>query len=100
MAGLLCAHVLAHMHMPHITTHACIHAQSLSCKYHNNAFAAASCRILNRFRGNFCCFNDDIQGTASITLAALLGAMRATGVKGGTRFPIFVSVCPRHALIT
>ncbi len=32
--------------------------------------------ILNRYRERFCCFNDDIQGTAAVTLGTLLAACR------------------------
>jgi len=33
---------------------------------------------LNRFRDKLCCFNDDIQGTASVTLGGIYASMRIT----------------------
>ena len=37
--------------------------------------------ILKRYRDQICCFNDDIQGTATVTLGSLIAASRAVGEK-------------------
>lgn len=37
--------------------------------------------ILNRYRDEICCFNDDIQGTAAVTVGTLLAACKTKGEK-------------------
>jgi malic enzyme len=38
-------------------------------------------RLLERYRDRACCFNDDVQGTGAVTLAAVLGGLRISGGK-------------------
>jgi len=46
--------------------------------------------LLNRYRDEICCFNDDIQGTASVTVGTLLAACRSKGEKLSTQRVAFV----------
>lgn len=46
--------------------------------------------ILNRYRDNICCFNDDIQGTAAVTLGTILAACRTTERKLSDMKVVFV----------
>ena len=46
--------------------------------------------ILQRHRENVCCFNDDIQGTATVTLGTLLSACRKKGESLSNQKVIFV----------
>jgi malate dehydrogenase (oxaloacetate-decarboxylating) len=38
-------------------------------------------RILSRYAGKICTFNDDMQGTAAVVLAAVFAALQATGTR-------------------
>ncbi|WP_375753230.1 NAD-dependent malic enzyme [Vibrio sp. HN007] len=46
--------------------------------------------ILERYKDKVCCFNDDIQGTASVTVGTLLAACKVDGVKLSERNVAFV----------
>jgi malate dehydrogenase (oxaloacetate-decarboxylating) len=46
--------------------------------------------LLNRYRDEICCFNDDIQGTAAVTVGTLLAACRSKGVPLSSQKVVFV----------
>ena len=46
--------------------------------------------LLSRYRNEICCFNDDIQGTASVTVGSLLAACRIKGGKLSEQKVVFV----------
>lgn len=46
--------------------------------------------LLERYREQLCCFNDDIQGTAAVTVGTLLAAGRVSGVPLSTQKVVFV----------
>ena len=46
--------------------------------------------LLQRYKDRICCFNDDIQGTAAVTVGTLLAACRSTGSKLSEQSVAFV----------
>jgi malate dehydrogenase (oxaloacetate-decarboxylating) len=46
--------------------------------------------LLERYRDEVCCFNDDIQGTAAVTLGTLIAASRAAGSKLSDQKVVFL----------
>lgn len=46
--------------------------------------------LLERYRNKICCFNDDIQGTASVTVGTLLAACKSKKVKLSGQSVVFV----------
>ncbi|WP_027670097.1 NAD-dependent malic enzyme [Rheinheimera baltica] len=46
--------------------------------------------LLQRYREQVCCFNDDIQGTAAVTVGTLLAACRSKNVKLSAQQVVFV----------
>jgi malate dehydrogenase (oxaloacetate-decarboxylating)(NADP+) len=54
---------------------------ALCCIHFEDWTGSDAVRLLARYREKVCCYNDDIQGTASVVLAGLIAAVKATGAK-------------------
>ena len=53
--------------------------------------------LLNRYRDEICSFNDDIQGTAAVTVGTLIAASRAAGSQLSYQKIVFRVQAPRAA---
>jgi malate dehydrogenase (oxaloacetate-decarboxylating)(NADP+) len=51
----------------------------LCCVHFEDWTGRDAVNLLARYRDKYCCYNDDIQGTASVTLAGLINAFKITG---------------------
>jgi malate dehydrogenase (oxaloacetate-decarboxylating)(NADP+) len=53
----------------------------LCCIHFEDWTGSDAVHLLARYRDKVCCYNDDIQGTAGVTLAGLIAALKVTGGK-------------------
>jgi malate dehydrogenase (oxaloacetate-decarboxylating)(NADP+) len=53
----------------------------LACIHFEDWTGSDAVHLLARYRDRVCCYNDDIQGTGSVTLAGLIAALKVTGGK-------------------
>jgi malate dehydrogenase (oxaloacetate-decarboxylating)(NADP+) len=53
----------------------------LCCIHFEDWTGVDAIKLLARYRDKVCCYNDDIQGTAGVTLAGLINALKVTGGK-------------------
>lgn len=51
-------------------------------------------RLLQRYRDQLCCFNDDIQGTAAVTAGTLIAAAHAAGTRVRDQRVVFLGADP------
>jgi len=51
----------------------------LCCIHFEDWTGSDAINLLARYRDKVCCYNDDIQGTAGVTLAGLINALKITG---------------------
>jgi len=51
----------------------------LCCIHFEDWTGSDALNLLARYRDKVCCYNDDIQGTAGVTLAGLINALKITG---------------------
>lgn len=51
--------------------------------------------LLNRYRNEICSFNDDIQGTAAVTVGTLIAASRAAGGQLSEKKIVFLGALPK-----
>jgi malate dehydrogenase (oxaloacetate-decarboxylating)(NADP+) len=62
-----------------------------SCCIHFEDWKGADAlRLLAKYRDRICCYNDDVQGTGSVTVAGLLNALRTTRGKLGDQRIVFL----------
>ena len=55
-----------------------LHSSSLNSELTSSLLQPLQ-KLLNKYRDEILCFNDDIQGTGATTLAGVLGGLRAKG---------------------
>ncbi len=53
----------------------------ICCIHFEDWTGSDAVHLLARYRDRVCCYNDDIQGTAGVTLAGLISALKVTGGK-------------------
>ena len=62
----------------------------LCCIHFEDWTGSDAVHLLARYRDKVCCYNDDIQGTGSVTLAGLLAALKIKGGKVGDQRILFL----------